>query len=241
MLDVYYWPTPNGQKVAIFLEESGIPYNIVPLDIGRGDQLKPEYLKINPNHRMPAIVDHDPLGGGAPLSIFESGAILIYLADKTGQFCPRDANGKYDVFQWVIWQAANLGPKLGEMGHFMHMGGRFGDQSYAMERYSNEANRLFGVMNYRLHDRPWLAGDAYTIADMMCYPWIKGSVLHGHDISEFPHLGRWFEAVDARPGAQRGMDVAKEHAFDPAKVTPEELEQRFKIMFNQRAIAAPAD
>jgi GST-like protein len=174
MIDVYYWPTPNGKKVTILLEELGLDYNIVPVNIGRGDQFKPEFLKLNPNHRMPAIVDHAPKGGGDSIGVFESGAILMYLAEKAGRFWPPDLRAKYEVTQWVMWQMANQGPKLGECGHFRRLNGREGDQSYAITRFTNEANRLYGVLNNRLHDRPYLAGGEYTIADMIAYPWTVG-------------------------------------------------------------------
>ena len=185
MIDLYYWPTPNGRKVTIFLEEAGTPYNQIPLDIGRGDQFSPAYLKINPNHRMPAIVDHDPLGGGAPLSVFESGAILLYLAEKSGKFWPQEPHLKYDVVQWVFWQMANQGPKTGEYGHFRRLGDNKGDQSYAVRRFSDEVNRIFGVLNNRLYDRPYLAGDEYSIADMASYPWASLWQNQGQDIEEF--------------------------------------------------------
>jgi len=171
MLDLHFWPTPNGKKVTILLEELGLDYNIVPCNIGRGDQFKPEFLKMNPNHRMPVLVDHSPEGGGAPISIFESGAIMMYLAEKEGRFFPQDTRGKYEVTQWVMWQMANQGPKLGECGHFRRAGPEAGDLTYAIRRFTDEANRLYGVMNYRLHDRRYLAGDEYTIADMISYPW----------------------------------------------------------------------
>ena len=171
MLDLHFWPTPNGKKVTILLEELGLKYNLVPCNIGRGDQFKPEFLKMNPNHRMPVLVDHEPKGGGAPISIFESGAIMMYLAEKEGRFFPQDVRGKYEVTQWVIWQMANQGPKLGECGHFRRAGPEAGDLSYAIRRFTDEANRLYGVMNNRLYDRRYLAGDEYTIADMISYPW----------------------------------------------------------------------
>src|SRR5262245_4176506 len=174
MIDVYFWPTPNGKKVTIALEEMGLEYKIVPIDIGRGDQFKPEFLKLNPNHRMPLIVDHAPKSGGAPINIFESGAILMYLAEKAGRFWAQDLRGKYEVTQWVMWQMANQGPKLGERGHFGRLNGREGDQSYALRRFTDEANRLYGVLNNRLYDRPYLAGSEYTIADMIAYPWTIG-------------------------------------------------------------------
>src|SRR5215467_13178029 len=159
MIDLYYWPTPNGKKVSILLEECGLDYNLIPVNIGRGDQFKDEFLRISPNNRMPAIVDHAPVGGGEPISVFESGAILIYIAEKTGRFWPQDLRGKYEVAQWVMWQMANQGPKLGECGHFRRAGPEAGDLDYAIRRFTDEANRLYGVMNNRLYNRRYLAGD----------------------------------------------------------------------------------
>jgi GST-like protein len=156
MIDLHYWPTPNGKKVTILLEECGMPYKIVPVNIGRGDQFSKEFLEMNPNHRMPVMVDNEPMGGGAPVSIFESGAIMMYIAEKAGRFLPKDPRGKYDVIQWVIWQMANQGPKLGECGHFRRLGDREGDQTYAVRRFTDEANRLYGVLNNRLVDRQYL-------------------------------------------------------------------------------------
>ncbi|MEJ1976386.1 MAG: glutathione S-transferase N-terminal domain-containing protein [Acetobacteraceae bacterium] len=171
MFDLHYWPTPNGKKVTILLEELGAAYRVIPCHIGRGDQFTPEFLKLNPNHRMPVLVDPAPSDGGGPLSLFESGAIMLYVAEKAGAFFPQDVRGKAEVTQWVIWQMANQGPKLGECGHFRRLGDTKGDQSYAVRRFTDEANRLYGVMNNRLYDRRYLAGDTYTIADMISYPW----------------------------------------------------------------------
>ena len=172
MLNLYFWPTPNGKKVTIMLEEAGLAYRIVPVDIGGGDQFKPEFLAISPNNRMPALVDDEPLGGGDPISIFESGAILMYLAEKAGRFWPQDPRGKYEVAQWVMWQMANQGPKFGENGHFKRAAAEpaNGDLSYARRRFDDEVNRLYGVMDHRLGDCRYLAGDAYTIADMISLP-----------------------------------------------------------------------
>ncbi len=239
MIDLYFWPTPNGKKVTILLEELGLPYTMIPLNIGAGDQFKPEYLKLNPNHRMPAMVDHEPLGGGAPLAIFESGAIMMYLAEKAGKFWPQDPRGKYEVTQWVMWQMANQGPKLGECGHFRRLTEQ-GDQSYAIRRFTDEANRLYGVLNYRLHDHPYLAGDAYSIADMIAYPWCMGWKVQGQDIEEFPYFKRWFEELGNRPGVKRGMAVGADLQNDPSKLPKEEQERRRKILYNQRAIPVPA-
>jgi GST-like protein len=239
VIDLHYWPTPNGKKVTIQLEECGVPYRIVPCNIGRGDQFEPEFLAMNPNHRMPVLVDHEPLGGGAPVSIFESGAIMLYLAEKTGQFWPGDVRGRYEVVQWVMWQMANQGPKLGECGHFRRLKDSQGDQSYALRRFSDETNRLYGVLNNRLYDRRYLAGDAYTIADMICYPWCVSWERQGQDLEEFPYFKRWFHEVGARPAVQRGMKAGSELSFDASKLSPEEIETLRKRLYNQRARPAP--
>jgi GST-like protein len=240
MIDVHYWPTPNGKKVTILLEEAKIPYRIVDLNIGRGDQFTEDFLKINPNHRMPAIVDHDPADGGPPLSVFESGAIMLYLAEKVGKFIPSDPRGKAAVTEWIMWQMANQGPKLGENGHFRRLGDKQGDQSYAKRRFDDEANRLFGVMNNRLYDRRRLAGDAYTIADMICYPWAATWEAQGQDINEFRYFKRWLEELSERPAVQRGMAVQPNNPEDISDVSPEEMEHRIKLLYNQRARPVPA-
>jgi GST-like protein len=240
MLDLHYWPTPNGKKVTILLEECGLPYNIVPVNIGRGDQFTEAFLKINPNHRMPVLVDDEPAGGGAPISIFESGAIMLYIAEKAGRFLPTDLAGRYDVIQWVMWQMANQGPKTGENGHFRRLGDSKGDQSYAVRRFGDEVNRLYGVLNNRLYDRPWIAGDEYTIADMICYPWTGGWKAQGEDLDDFKYFKRWFEAMGARPAVQRGMEVTAGPTEDISQMSPEERERRTKLLFNQRARPAPA-
>ena len=240
MFDLHYWPTPNGKKVTILLEECGAPYNIVPVNIGRGDQFTPEFLKMNPNHRMPVLVDRDPTGGGEPIVVFESGAIMLYIAEALGKFWPQDLRTKYEVTQWVIWQMANQGPKLGECGHFRRLGDKQGDQTYAVRRFTDEANRLYGVLNNRLYDRPYLAGNEYTIADMIAYPWTVNWKGQGQDIEEFKYFKRWFEELGARPAVQRGMAVGANLSEDPSKLTPEEQERRAKIMYNQRARPVPA-
>jgi GST-like protein len=240
MIDLHYWPTPNGKKVTILLEELGIPYRVIPCNIGRGDQFTDGFLAISPNNRMPAIVDHEPLGGGEPISVFESGAIMMYLAEKTGRFWPQEPHKKYEVVQWVMWQMANQGPKLGEGGHFRRLGDSQGDQSYAVRRFTDEANRLYGVMNNRLYDRPYLAGDEYTIADMIAYPWTVNWKAQGQDIEEFRYFKRWFEAMGERAAVQRGMAVTAGPVEDPASLTPEERERRQKLLYNQRARPAPA-
>ena len=242
MIDVHYWPTPNGKKVTILLEELGIPYRIVPVHIGRGDQFEDGFLKISPNNRMPAIVDTTPTDGGAPISVFESGAIMLYLAEKEGRFWPQaDQRAKYEVLQWVMWQMANQGPKTGERGHFSRVPAEFGDQSYAQRRFADETHRLYGVMNNRLYDRPYLAGDEYTIADMISYPWTASWKLQGIDLDEFKYFKRWFEELSERQGVQRGMAVtAGIPAEDPATLPPEEQARRRKLLYNQRARPTPA-
>ena len=240
MMDIHFWPTPNGKKVTVLLEEAGIPYRLVPCNIGKGDQFKPEFLKWNPNHRMPVIVDHAPAGGGAPIAVFESGAIMLYLAEKSGKFLPTDVRGRTEVQQWLIWQMANQGPKTGECGHFRRLGASQGDQSYAVRRFSDEVNRLCRVMNNRLYDRRSLAGDAYTIADMICYPWLFDPKAYGQELADFPYLQRWHAELSARPALQRGMAVGSDLRLDPATLSPEEREKLQKMLYNQRAIPAPA-
>ncbi len=239
MIDIYYWPTPNGKKVTILLEELGIDYQIIPCNIGRGDQFTTEFLDISPNNRMPAMVDHDPAGGGEPIALFESGAMMMYIAEKEGQFFPQDPRGRNEVIQWVMWQMANQGPKLGECGHFRRLGDREGDQTYAVRRFTDEANRLYGVLNNRLFDRRYLAGDDYTIADMICYPWCVGAKNQGQDVSEFAYFSRWFEALSARPAVKRGMAAGNDFSQDPAELSEEEVKRRAGILYNQRARAAP--
>jgi len=239
MIELFYWPTPNGKKVTILLEECGLPYRITPVNIGRGDQFTREFLRLNPNHRMPAMIDHAPADGGAPISVFESGAIMMYIAEKAGKFWPQDIRTRYEVGQWVMWQMANQGPKLGECGHFRRLGDREGDQSYAVRRFTDEANRLYGVLNNRLHDRPYLAGSEYTIADMIAYPWTVGWKAQGQDIDEFPYFKRWFEEIGSRPAVQRGMAVGSELSTDVTKLPPEEQARIRKILYNQRALPVP--
>ncbi|MCW5744791.1 MAG: glutathione S-transferase N-terminal domain-containing protein [Alphaproteobacteria bacterium] len=235
MIDLFYWPTPNGKKVTILLEECGMEYKIIPVNISRGDQFTDEFLRMNPNHRMPVMVDHKPADGGGPLSVFESGAIMMYIAEKAGRFWPQDLRGKYEVTQWVIWQMANQGPKLGECGHFRRLGDRAGDQTYAINRFTDEANRLYGVLNNRLYDRRYLAGDEYTIADMIAYPWTINWKFQGQDIEEFKYFKRWFEEIGARPAVQKGMAVGSDLSSDVTKLPPEEQERIRKMLYNQRA------
>ena len=240
MIDVHYWPTPNGKKVTILLEECGLPYKIVPVNISRGDQFSDMFLGISPNNRMPAIVDHEPKGGGKPITIFESGAIMMYIAEKAGRFWPQETRQKYEVAQWLIWQMANQGPKLGECGHFRRLGDREGDQSYAVRRFTDEANRLYGVLNNRLYDRRYLAGDDYTIADMISYPWTVNWQAQGQDIGEFKYFKRWFDEIGSRPAVQRGMAVGADLSTDVTKLPAAEQERIRKLLYNQRARPAPA-
>lgn len=240
MIDLHYWPTPNGKKVTILLEECGLPYNLIPCNIGRGDQFQEAFLKICPNNRMPALVDHEPLGGGAPLSLFESGAIMMYIAEKAGQFYPQDVRGRYDVNQWIMWQMANQGPKSGECGHFRRLGADQGDQSYAVRRFTDEVNRMYGVLNNQLYTHRYLAGDAYSIADMISYPWTVIWKAQGQDITEFQYFKRWFDELSARPGVQKGMAAGSEWAEDMSKLPKEEQERRRKLLYNQRARPVPA-
>ena len=240
MIDLHYWPTPNGKKVTILLEELGLPYRVVPVNIGKGDQFTDGFLKIGPNNRMPAMVDNEPADGGAPISVFESGAIMLYLAEKAGRFLPTDLRGKYEVTQWVIWQMANQGPKFGERGHFSRVPADQGDQSYAQRRFNDEVHRLYGVLNNRLYDRRYIAGDDYSIADMISYPWTASWELQGIDMGEFKYFKRWWDEMSARPGVQRGMAVIAGTPEDPATVSPEEQARRRKLLYNQRARPAPA-
>lgn len=239
MIDVHYWPTPNGKKVTILLEECGIEYKVVECNIGRGDQFGEGFLAISPNNRMPAIVDHDPAGGGEPIALFESGACMMYIAEKSGKFCPQDTKGKYEVYQWVMWQMANQGPKSGECGHFRRLKDKEGDQSYAVNRFTDEVNRMYGVLNNRLSDRPYLAGDEYTIADMICYPWCVGWENQGQDIEEFKYFKKWFEELGERPALLRGMAVGSDMGEDYSKLSEEEKERRKGLLYNQRARPVP--
>ena len=208
MIDLYYAPTPNGWKISIMLEECGLPYTLHPMQLGQGDQHQPDFLKLSPNGRMPAIVDHDPIGGGAPLSIFESGAILIYLAEKSGRFMPNDARGKFDVLQWLMWQMGGLGPMLGQNGHFLLYAPE--KIPYAMDRYAREAKRLYGVLDAHLADgRVYLARD-YLIADIACFPWVMTHKAQGLTLDDFPHVKRWFATIRARPQVQVGLAVGKQ-------------------------------
>jgi GST-like protein len=228
MIDLYYWPTPNGHKVTLFLEEMDMPYTIVPVNIGKGEQFKPEFLAISPNNRMPAIVDHTPLERGAPISVFESGAILLYLAEKSEHFIPNESRGRVEVLQWLFWQVAGLGPMLGQNHHFT----RYAPEKipYAIDRYVKETNRLYGVLNKRLADREFIAGP-YSIADMACYPWIVSYELQGQKLEDFPHVQRWFEAIRARPATVRAYEKGAAISSNNTTMT----EEAKKILFGQTA------
>ena len=230
MIDLYYWTTPNGHKITIFLEETGLPYKIIPVNIGRGDQFRPEFLAISPNNRIPAIVDHAPTGGGAPVSVFESGAILQYLAEKTGKLLPSDLRGRYEVIQWLFWQMGGLGPMAGQNHHFSQYAPE--KIRYAIDRYVKETNRLYGVLDRRLADRAFIAGD-YSIADIAAYPWIVPYQRQGQSLEDFPRVKRWFEAIRNRPATVRAYDKAKQINTQPV-VT----EESRRILFGQTASAA---
>ncbi|WP_142847601.1 glutathione binding-like protein [Telmatospirillum sp. J64-1] len=226
MIDLYYWPTPNGHKVTLFLEEAGLEYKIHPVNIGAGDQFKPDFLAISPNNRMPAIVDHAPADGGEPISIFESGAILLYLAEKTGSFLPQDLRGRKTVMEWLFWQVGGLGPMAGQNHHFVQYAPE--RIPYAMERYVKETNRLYGVLNKRLEGREFIAGDVYSIADMACYPWIVPWERQQQDLNAFPNLKRWFEAIRQRPATAAAY--AKGEPWSSAKPMSDEDK---KVLFGQ--------
>ena len=206
MIDLYYWTTPNGHKMTMFLEETGMPYTIHPVNIGKGDQFKPEFLKISPNNRIPALVDTAPTDGGEPIAMFESGAMLLYLADKVGRFIPRDTRARLDCIQWLFWQMGNLGPMAGQNHHFVHYAPE--KLPYAIDRYVNETGRLYAVLNKRLADREFISGE-YTVADMASYPWVLPE-RQSQNIDDFPHLKRWKEAIKARPATQAAYARAKE-------------------------------
>lgn len=228
MIDLYYWTTPNGHKITMFLEETGLEYRIHPVNIGKGEQFTPEFLKISPNNRIPAIVDRAPAGGGEPVSVFESGAILLYLAEKTGQLLPRDLRGRVSAIEWTIWQVAGLGPMAGQNHHF----GQYAQEKipYAIERYVNETNRLYGVLDRRLEGRQFIVGDDYTIADVASYPWIVPWERQQQNLDDFPNLRRWFESIRDRPSTLRAYERAEQ--FGTTQVTAEESR---RILFGQTA------
>jgi GSH-dependent disulfide-bond oxidoreductase len=234
MIDLHYWTTPNGHKITIFLEETGLPYKIFPVNIGKGQQFERKFLDIAPNNRIPAIVDHDPADGGAPIPVFESGAILLYLADKTGKFIVRDLRGRVETLEWLFWQMGNLGPMAGQNNHFSSYAPE--KLPYAIDRYRNEVNRLYGVLDRRLAARPYLAGD-YSIADMASYPWVVPHERQGQNIADFPHVKRWLDAIAARPAVVRAYAVAKD--INPDQGGIRTAEER-AILFGQTAASVQA-
>jgi GST-like protein len=228
MIDLHYWPTPNGWKISIMLEECGLPYTLKPVNIGRGEQFSPKFLSISPNNRMPAIVDHDPPGGGAPIAVFESGAILIYLAEKTGRFLPPDLRGRHATLQWLMWQMGGLGPMAGQNGHFL----LYAPEKIpcALDRYSKEVNRLYGVLDAQLaRTGHYVAGDEYTIADMAIFPWIRTHKAQQIALAEFPHVERWYNILFERPAAKRGLELGKELRL------PKMDDEARKALFGQTA------
>jgi GSH-dependent disulfide-bond oxidoreductase len=227
MIDLYYWPTPNGHKITIFLEETGLPYRIFPVNIGRGEQFKPDFLAIAPNNRMPAIVDTEPKDGAGPLSIFESGAILTYLAEKTGRFLPADTRRKYDVLQWLFWQMAGLGPMAGQNHHFSNYAQE--KLPYAIDRYVNETARLYAVLDARFKDREYIAQE-YSIADMACYPWIVPYERQRQKLEDFPNLKRWFQSIRERPAVVRAYEKGKQ-----VNTQPTVDDEARKFLFGQNA------
>ena len=230
MIDLYYWTTPNGHKITIFLEEADLPYSIVPVNISEGEQFKPEFLRFSPNNRIPAIVDNAPAVGGRPVSVFESGAILVYLGDKTGKFLPTEPYSRVEVMQWLFWQMGGLGPMAGQNHHFSQYAPE--KIPYAIERYVKETNRLYGVLDKRLADREFVAGD-YSIADMASYPWVVPYERQGQRLDEFPNLKRWFETIRARPAVTRAYELAKK-----INVQPTVSEESKSILFGQTAATA---
>ena len=223
-IDFHYWPTPNGWKVAILLEELGIAYRLCPVNIGKGDQFRPEFLAISPNNRMPAIVDHDV--EGEPISVFESGAIMFYLAEKTGRFIPGDARGRVEALEWLFWQTGNQGPMAGQLSHFVNYAP--GDHPYSHERYANEYDRCLGVLERRLEDRSWLLGEEYSVADMIAWPWVLIARPLGVALDAYPRVSAWRAAVKDRPAVQRAVDLGKEFR----RAGPPSEEER-KVLFNQ--------
>ena len=229
MIDLYYWPTPNGHKITIFLEETATPYKVVPINIRKGEQFEPSFLKISPNNRMPAIVDQEG-PGGSPLALFESGAILMYLAEKTGKLMPTEIRARYNVIQWLMFQKAGIGPMMGQMGHFRNAAPE--KLPYAIERYTNESRRLYGVMDKRLAESEYLGGD-YSIADIASYPWVRIAQREPEQLETLPNLRRWLEAIGARPAVKRGLAVMADLPQQP--LTDEERSTLYgKKQFERR-------
>jgi len=231
--ELFIWTTPNGYKVLLFAEEAGIPYTIKPVNISKGEQFNPDFLKISPNNRIPAFNDHTPKSGKGPISVFESGAILLYLAEKFGRFIPSDLNGRVEVLQWLFWLVGGLGPMAGQNHHFSQYAPE--KIPYAIDRYVKETSRLYGVMNRRLADRQFLAGD-YSIADMACYPWIVPHERQGQKVTDFPNLKRWFKAIAARPATIRAYKKGK--AINTVPTVSDEASR--KILFGQISAGKPA-
>jgi len=228
MIDLYFAATPNGLKAKLFLEEAQIPYRVIPVSLSKGEQFKPEFLAVSPNNKIPAIVDHAPVGGGAPITMFESGAIMLYLAEKTGRLIPTDVRGRAEVLQWLFWQMAGLGPMAGQIGHFNVYASE--KVPYAIDRYTRETSRLYGVLDKQLAGREFIAGQ-FSIADIACYPWIVPHEAHGQTLSDFPHLARWFDAMAMRPATLRTYEGV-ENAYAPKQSLSEE-ERR--VLFGQGA------
>ena len=228
MIDLYFWTTPNGYKPVLFLEETGVPYTIVPVNIGKGEQFEPEFLKISPNNRIPAIVDHAPADGGTPVSVFESGAIMWYLAEKAGKFLPTGPLGRKQAMEWLFWQVGNQGPLAGQLSHFVNYAPK--DEHYSRARYAKEYDRCLGVLEQRLEDRPYILGEDYSIADMISWPWVLIAKPLGQSLDDLPNVARWRRAVKERPAVQRAVDLGKEFRRN---APPSEAER--KILFGQTA------
>ena len=231
MIELYYWPTPNGHKISIALEEMGLDYEIVKVNIGKGDQFDPDFLAFSPNNRMPAIIDHDGVdengSSGQRVTIFESGAILLYLAEKTGMLMPQEMQAKKAVYEWLMWQMGGFGPMLGQAHHFNFYAPE--DVAYGKKRYSAEANRLYGVLDRRLEKTPWVAGDDYTIADMAIFPWSRTYERQGVNIDDYPHVAEWRKKMISRPAVERGMKVGSELREDLSKIDPNEFKKLFGV------------
>ena len=232
MIDFFYWPTPNGWKVSILLEELGLPYKMHPVNIGKGDQFDPDFLKISPNNRMPAIIDHDV--DGDPVSLFESGAILLYLAEKTGRFIPNSVIGKKEAMEWLFWQTGNQGPMAGQLSHFVNYA--VGENKYSHERYANEYERCLGVLDRRLKTRKFILGEEYSIADIINWPWVLIAKPLGASLKNFPHLADWRNRIKNRPAVKKAVDLGKELR----RSAPPTEEER-KILFNQSSMSSIAE
>ena len=233
MIDFYFWPTPNGHKITLLLEEAGLDYQIHPVNISVGDQFKADFLSFSPNNRIPAIIDRAPEGGGEPVGLFESGAILLYLAEKTGKLIPRDLQGRKTVLEWLFWQIGGLGPMAGQNHHFSQYAAE--KIPYAIERYVKETNRLYGVLNRRLEGRDFIAGAAYSIADMACYPWIVPHERQGQKLEDFPHLKAWYDRVATLPSTVKAYEVGESYRTNPT-ITPDSA----KVLFGQTSSSVTA-